>query len=90
MNNEPRRIHELVESLKQQRDELSVKMHLAGMEARDEVERLDEKLSQLCSKYEPVKNAVEETADDVWLAMSDLGREIGDGFARIRKALDGN
>ena len=89
MSQDPHRVKELIQSLRQQRDELSMKMHLAGMEAKDEVKRLDAKLSQLCSKYDPVKDAVDETADDVWDAMKDLGKEIGEGFSRIGKALAG-
>lgn len=87
MSNDPHRIQELIQSLRQQRDELSVKVNLAGKEARDEIARLDEKLSHLCSKYEPVKDAVGETTDDVWDALKHLGREIGEGFTRVGKAL---
>lgn len=87
MTQDPHRIEELIQSLKQQRDALSVKAHLAGMEARDELKRLDGKLSQLCSQYDPVRDAVEETADEVWTAMKVLGREIGEGFTRVGKSL---
>ncbi len=87
MSEEPQRIEELIKSLKQQRDELSVKMHLAGMEMREEWDRLDVKLSKLCSKYEPVKDAFGETSSDVWKTLKQLGSEVGDGFKRIGKAL---
>lgn len=65
LTQEPHRIHELITSLKQQRDELSVQIYLAGMEARDEWNRMDQKLRELCSRYEPLKVAVDETAGDV-------------------------
>ncbi|NQV23319.1 MAG: hypothetical protein HQ518_03035 [Rhodopirellula sp.] len=87
MSEEPQRIEELITSLKQQRDELSVKIHLTGMEMREEWDRLDMKLSKLCSKYEPVKDAVGETSGDVWQTLKQLGSEIGDGFKRIGKAI---
>lgn len=87
MSEEPQRIQELINSLKQQRDELSVKVHLTGMEMREEWNRLDVKLSKLCSKYEPVKDAVDETSGDVWQTLKQLGNEIGEGFKRVSKAL---
>lgn len=87
MTQDPHRIEELIQSLKQQRDALSLKLHLASLEARDEVNRLDQKLSQLRSRYDPVKDAVEETADDVWATLKDLGREISEGFTRVGKSL---
>ncbi|MFT5326329.1 MAG: hypothetical protein ACI8P0_004204 [Planctomycetaceae bacterium] len=61
MQQEPHRVEELIKSLKQQRDELSVNMHLAGMELRDEWARIDAKLTKLSAKYDPLKDAVGET-----------------------------
>ena len=87
MSEESHRIQELIGTLKQQRDELSVKMHLAGMELRNEWNHLDTKLSKLCSKYDPVKDAVSETSDEVWESLKLLGSEIGEGFKRIGAAL---
>jgi len=87
LKQQPHRVHELITSLKQQRDELSVQMHLAGMEARDEWDRLDQKLAELCSRYEPLKDAVDESAGDVWDSMKLMGTEIGDGFKRVANAL---
>ncbi|MBL6705548.1 MAG: hypothetical protein ISQ06_05515 [Planctomycetaceae bacterium] len=87
MNQEPHRIEELIKSLEQQRDELSVKINLAGMELRDEWDRIDAKLTKLSAKYDPLKDAVGETADDVWDALKELGGEVATGFKRIRASL---
>jgi hypothetical protein len=81
------RIHELISSLKQQRDELAVRMHLAGAEARQEWSRLDDKVNQLSHRFDPLKRAAGETADDLWESLKLLGEELQHGFQRIRKSL---
>lgn len=81
------RIHALINSLKQQRDELAVRMHLAGAEAKQEWSRLDDKVNQLANRFDPLKRAIGETTDDVWIALNLLGEELQHGFQRIRKSL---
>ena len=87
MSNDRNRTSEMISALKQQRDEIAVRMHLAGMEVKQEWEQLDEKLSQLTHRFNPLKDAVGETADDVWESFKLVGDEIKEGFARIRKSL---
>lgn len=80
-------VENLIDDLKHQRDELRLKLHLGGQELRDEWEKLDDRFAELSRRYQPVKEAVEESADDVWEALQLLGSEIKEGFARIRKSL---
>lgn len=79
---------ELISDLKRQRDQLRVQIHLGGEELKDEWDRLEDKLSQLNHRFDPMKDAVEETADDVWESLKLVGGEIKDGFHRIRKSLE--
>jgi hypothetical protein len=81
------RVHELISNLKQERDELAVRMHLAGAEAKQEWNRLDDKVNQLAHRFDPLKKAVGETNDDVWISLKLLGEELQHGFQRIRKSL---
>ena len=78
---------ELISDLKQQRDHLRLKIHLGGVELKDEFEKLDDKLSQLNHRFDPLKDAVGETAEDCWDSLKLVGSEIKDGFNRIRKSL---
>jgi len=87
MSERRERLQEMISGLKQQRDELSVRMHLAGAEAKQEWDRLDEKLDKLSHRFEPLKHAAEETAGDVWESLKLVGEEIQHGFERIRKSL---
>ena len=81
------RLAELISSLKQQRDELAVQIHLGKLEAKDEWEKVTAKLDELTKDYDPLKDAVGETAENVFDAMKLVAGEIGEGFQRIRKSL---
>ena len=80
-------VAELISDLKQQRDRLRLKIHLGGKELKEEFEKLDDQLAQLNHRFDPLKDAVGETAEDVWDSLKLVGSEIMDGFTRIRKSL---
>lgn len=80
-------VHDLISQLKQERDELRLKIHLGKQEVQDELDSLQVKLDGLSDRYAPLKDAVDETAEDVWDSLKLVGSEISDGFNRIRKAL---
>ena len=88
MTDEQNSLDEVIRELKQDRDELKLKMHLAGMDAKDEYERISGKLDELTQQYEPVKNAVEETAENVFAALGMVADELKFGLNRVRKAID--
>lgn len=87
MTEQRSRIAELVSSLKQQRDELKLQIHLGSTEAKEEWDGLEEKFRQLTKDYEPLKTAVDESASDVWESLKLVAGELKDGFQRIRKSL---
>lgn len=80
-------LEELISKLKQERDEVNLQIHLASMDAKDEYDRLSGKLDELTNEYEPVKNAVEETADNVFSALGLVAGELSAGFQRVRKSI---
>lgn len=80
-------LDKLVSEVKQQRDELKLQMHLASMEAKDEYKRLSGKCDELSKQYEPLSDAVEETAENLLAALSLAAGELKYGFQRVRKAL---
>jgi len=81
------RIGKMISDLKQERDELRVRLHLGKEDLKDEWEALEGKLTQLSDDYKPLREAVDETAEDVWDSLKLVASEIGDGFKRIRKSL---
>ena len=78
---------EWISALKQQRDEIALKIHLAGMEARDEFDKTQQRLDKLADDYEPLKKAVAESADSLWESLKIVAGEVKSSFDRIRKTL---
>ncbi len=78
---------ELISTLKQHRDELAVKVHLGSTEVKDEWKRATDKLDEISRGYDPVKQAVSESVEDVTASLKLVAEEIMNSFDRIRKSL---
>ena len=63
-------LEELISALKQERDELKLKLHLASMDARDEYERISGKIDELSTQFEPVSDALEEKTRNICSSMA--------------------
>lgn len=81
------RLEELIESVKRQRDELALRIHLGQAEAKDEWARLQKKLAQLEEQAAPIKGVVGDTAKSVGASLELAAEDIKKGFDRIRKLL---
>ena len=80
-------IAEFIKSLQQHRDELALQIHLGEMEAKEEFDKAKDKLDQMTSDFDPLKDAVEESADNMLASLQLVGEEIKNSFDRIRKSL---
>ncbi len=80
-------LEQLIASLKQRRDELAVKIHLGSAEAKQEWEKVEERLRQLTAEYKPLVDAVEETGQGVLSALGLAAEEVKNGLDRVRKLL---
>ena len=76
---------DILEELKQKRDELRVQMHLASKEAQEEWEELEGKMKEFSRRAQ-----LERTGDDVGEAVGNLGREIKQGYQRLWNAVKKN
>jgi len=85
MDDVKERIDEILNDLKQERDELKVKLHLAKLDASDEWKKLEEKLAKLEVKTKELGGATAEASRDIGAAAKLLGQEIRDGFKNISK-----
>lgn len=81
------RVQEAVETLKQQRDELRLKMHLAKADARDEWEEMEGKWDNLRERLKAAGDEASEAKGDVRDALKSLAAEIKKGYERIRDQL---
>lgn len=82
-------IDDLFEELKQKRDELRLKLHLASREAKEEWEELEKKMEEFSAKAKEfaASAGIRETGQGLGRALGQLGSEIKLGYERIRKAI---
>jgi hypothetical protein len=79
---------EMLAKLKQERDELALKVHLGKKDAAAEWERLEAKWHELrATKGPPLKEAARDTAVGVGDALERAADELKKGYERIRKLL---
>ena len=87
MANTNSRLEQLIESVKRQRDELALRIHLGQAEAKDEWVQLQKKLTQLEERATPIRGVVGDTAKSVGSSLELAAEDIKKGFDRIRKLL---
>lgn len=90
MSEQKTTLESLISALKQERDELKLTVHLASMEAKDEYDRISGKIDELTKQYDPVKNAVEDSAGNVFAALMLAAGEMKNGLHQIRKSVTGD
>ena len=80
---------EVLSDLERQRDELKLRLHLAGKEARDEWARLalDEKITTLRQRADAAGVEARGAMKEIGSAAERLADEIREGLERVRKTL---
>ena len=81
------RIEDMIDDLKQERDELRLKLKLAKLEANEEWLKLEAKLVKLEAKARELGDVTAEASQDIGAAARLLGEEIRDGFKKIARHL---
>ncbi|MFT6407930.1 MAG: vacuolar-type H+-ATPase subunit D/Vma8 [Arenicella sp.] len=77
----------VIDALKNERDELNVKMHLASMEVRDEWAEVEKRWQHAQSKAHQLSKASGQSAHELGEAFSILGDELKETYRRIRRTL---
>ena len=85
MTDTTEQIEELLARLKQERDELRVKLHLVKEDLGDEWDKLESAIARLESRAKHVGGGAAEASRDVGAAAQLLIEEIRNGFEKIRK-----
>ncbi len=80
-------VDKLISVLKQQRDELQLKLKLGSAEVKEQWEQLEKKLAKLTSKADRVGDVAEKTGEQVIEAAKLAADEIRKGYERIRNML---
>lgn len=81
------KLDELVETLKQRRDELSVQLHLGKAEAKDLWKETEDKWRHLRGQLDTIDDGTGDAAKDVGAAAMLMAEEIKQGYERLRKLL---
>jgi hypothetical protein len=80
-------LEKLKEGLIQQRDELRLKAGLAKLEAREEWEKVEEKVDHLLAKFETFGDEASEASEDALDKAKLVGEEIKAAYERIKAKL---
>lgn len=76
-----------LEHVKQQRDELQLKLHLGKAEAKDEWARLEAQWEDIMGKLDAARDEVGKTAGSVGAALGTAIDELKKGYERLRSRL---
>ena len=80
--------NELTDTLKQQRDEIEVQIHLASMEAKDEWQKAEQNWDQFIDKLGVITDDTKETSAELIQTTKIIGDELKNTYARISERLN--
>lgn len=78
---------DLLEKLKTERDEIMLKLHLASMEAKEEIEEANKQWEALKIKAAEIADDSIETSDEFIAKAKIVGEELKEAYSRISKRL---
>jgi hypothetical protein len=83
------KFEEMLEDLKQKRDEIRVQLHLASKEVKEEWDELEEKMEEFSGKAKQFASdaKLKETGSGLGDALGKLGHELKLGYERVRDAI---
>ncbi len=77
----------LTESLKQQRDEINVQLHLAKQDIKDEWVNLEKNWEHFLGKVNSISKEAEEARKDIASAAHELGHQIKASYEKIKRQI---
>lgn len=91
MTDKSDKFEDLIDALKQQRDELKVQMHLGSLDAKDEFEALEKKWEQWTAEAKaqskPIREVMEDSAKNVGSALELVLDEVKQSYERLKNQL---
>ena len=78
---------ELVENLKNERDEILLKLHLASMDVKEEFENMEAKWDVVLQNCAELSDNAIETSDEIMAKAKLIGEEIKESYKRIRSII---
>jgi hypothetical protein len=78
-------LNELLHSLRKNRDQLALRLHLARAEARDEWARIEKEWQGIDRRLDAAGKVAAETSAEVLDRLGQAAEEIRKGYERLRK-----
>ncbi len=79
--------NKLMEKLKMERDEVSLKIHLASMDAKKEYEEAEKKWPEVKAKASQIADDAVETSEELIAKVKVVGEELKETYSRISRRL---
>jgi len=80
-------IKAIIETIKTQRDELKVRMHLANAEINDEWVEMGKKWEEMKTKNSKLKASAGDTSVALVNDLKKIGKDLKEGYERMKKTL---
>lgn len=80
-------LSDLVETLKTERDEIAVKLHLASLDVKDEFDTLDEKWNLVTQKAAEMADDAAEVSEEAVAKAKVVGEELKEAYNRVKARL---
>lgn len=81
-------LRHILENLKQERDELHVRMHLSKADLQDEMQKLERKWEELRYRGQQALEAVDESSREASETLKTTADDLKDGYRKIRESLN--
>jgi hypothetical protein len=85
--NEENKIEVLQQSLRQKKDEINLKIHLASMEIAEEWDKAQHKFDALEAEISKISSETKSAGQDFLSSIEKLGTEVDQAFDRIKSHL---
>ena len=80
------KLDDIIDAVRQQRDELNLQLHLAKAEVKQEWEELDKKWEQLEERFDSFGNEAKQSAGEVAASLRQLAGELDRAYKRLKKS----
>lgn len=77
----------LLAKLNTEREEINLKLHLASLEARDEIEQAEQQWQQVKNKAAEIADESKETSEEFIAKAKIVGEELKETYQRLTKRL---
>jgi DNA repair exonuclease SbcCD ATPase subunit len=83
---EKMKLDDIIETLRQERDEMNLQLHLAKAEVKQEWEQLERKFENLEQRFDSFGNEAKASAGEVAASLRQVAAELDKAYKRLKKS----